>query len=190
MTKTGLMTDFSPKANWQWQFDTEREKLMLNMGDYSIDIVYKANMLAFHSADPVFFTIEDVANYIELFDSISLSDFPPQISCTIIVHILAVGLFHKPLMPKSWLFKSLNSGTQEVNKGDRVTLTSSRTDQTGDYLVLENSDDFVLCMLVGDSHALTASKSLQQFQIVKVTRDKICLPEVETENNWNSYQIF
>ncbi|WP_019615515.1 cell division protein ZapC domain-containing protein [Psychromonas ossibalaenae] len=190
MSSSGLMTDFSPKANWQWQFDTERATLMLNMGDYYIDIVYKANMLAFHSSDPVFFTIEDVANYIELFDSISLSDFPPEVSCTIIVHILAVGLFHKPLMPKSWLFKSVNSSSPEVNKGDRVTLTSSGAAQTGDYLVLENSDDFVLCMLVGNSHALTASKSLKQFQIVKVTRDKISVPEVEAENSWNSYQIF
>lgn len=171
--KTHGIIDFRPQANWHWLYDHNRATLTLNMGGSAIDIFYKPAMLTLQFEQPVFFTIEDVANYIDLFEGPALADYPPELRCNIILHVLAANQFHKPIMPKNWLFES-NAGEQQgINKGDHVILISSAIKEAKKYFVLDNSDDFILCMLIEKSHGLTVSRTFGQFQIVKVTYDKI-----------------
>lgn len=170
--KNGKM-DFIPQANWHWLFDHDRATLTLNMGGSVIDIVYKPAMLTLQFDQPVFFTMEDVANYIDLFEGSALAYYTPKLRCKIILHILAANQFHKPIMPKNWLFES-NLGTQhQVNKGDHVVLISAAIKEAKKYFVLDKSDDFILCMLIERSHGLTFNRNFAQFQVVKVTYDKI-----------------
>lgn len=165
--------DFIPQPNWHWLFDHNRATLTLNMGGSAIDIVYKPAMLTLQFDQPVFFTMEDVANYIDLFEGSELVDYPPKLRSKIILHVLAANQFHKPIMPKNWLFET-NAGKQhKVNKGDHVILISSAIKEAKKYFVLDKSDDFILCMLIEKSHGLTLSRSFGQFQVVKVTYDKI-----------------
>lgn len=171
--KTHGIIDFRPQANWHWLFDQNRGTLTLNMRDRVIDIVYKPEMLILKFDQPVFFTIEDVANYIELFEGPALADYPPVLRCNIILHVLAVNQFHKPIMPKNWLFESSVGEQQGVNKGDHVILKSSAIKEAKQYFVLDNGKTFILCMLMDKSHELTSSRTFRQFQIVKVTYDKI-----------------
>jgi len=167
------MIDFIPQANWHWLFDHNRATLTLNMGGRVIDIVYKPAMLTLQFDQPVFFTMDDVANYIDLFEGLELADYPPELRSKIILHALAANQFHKPIMPKNWLFES-NAGEQhKAHKGDHVILISSAIKEAKKYLVLDTSDDFILCMLIEKSHGLTFSRTFGQFQIVKVTYDKI-----------------
>ena len=143
------------------------------MGDRAIDIIYKPEMLILKFAQPVFFTIEDVANYIELFEGSALASYWPALRCQIILHILVANQFHKPIMPKNWLFESSSSQQQGVNKGDHIILKSSVIQEEKKYFVLDNDDKFILCMLIEKSHGLTFNRTFAQFQIVKVTYDKI-----------------
>jgi cell division protein ZapC len=177
--KTHGIIDFRPQANWYWLFDHNRMTLTLNMGDRVIDIVYKPEMLILNFDQPVFFTIEDVANYINLFEDPALAGYRPVLRCHIILHVLVANQFHKPIMPKNWLFES-NAGKQPlVNKGDQVILKSSAIKEAKKYFVLDNDDNFILCMLIEKSHGLTLNRTFVQFQIVKVTYDKISVSKTD-----------
>jgi len=167
------MIDFIPQANWHWLFDHNRATLTLNMGSSAIDIVYKPAMLTLQFDRPVFFTMEDVANYIDLFEGSALADYPPELRSKIILHVLAANQFHKPIMPKNWLFESNAGEQQDLNKGDHVILISAAIKEAKKYLVLDTSGDFILCMLIEKSHGLSFSRTFAQFQVVKVTYDKI-----------------
>ncbi|WP_372881104.1 cell division protein ZapC domain-containing protein [Psychromonas sp.] len=167
------LVDFRPQANWHWLFDQSRATLTLDMGNSAVDISYKSSMLTYQFDKPVFFTIEDVACYIDFFEDPALDAYSPAFRCKLILHILAVRLFHKPIMPKNWLFDSHPGKPYQSARGDHVILISSAVKQAKTYFVLDNSDDFLLCMLVEKSHALTPCRTFNQFQIVKVAHDKI-----------------
>lgn len=177
--------DFIPKSNWQWVFDTDRSLLTLQMGDYVIDIIYKNSMLVLPDNKPIPFTVEDVARYTQLFESPSLKGYHPEFACKIILHILAVDLFHKPIMPKSWWFTdSIVPVDNHINKMSHVTITAKGGHESAHYLVLEDEQTFISCMLIDHVHQLTTRKSLSQFQIVKVTADKLTLVKTDSETNW------
>tara|TARA_R110001583_G_scaffold16561_14_gene67839 strand:- start:7042 stop:7569 length:528 start_codon:yes stop_codon:yes gene_type:complete len=171
---------FIPQSHWQWVFDNQRSLLMLQMGDYHVDITYKSNMLVLPEKQPIPFTVDDVARYTQLFESAALKDYEDEFSCKIILHILAIELFHKPIMPKSWLFSETNrqtlAGTRpNVDPMMHISLTSKAENESALYLVIEDEQHFALCMLLDHMHQVTKRKSLHQFQIVKVTLDKLHL---------------
>jgi len=181
--------DFMPKSNWQWLFDKQRSRLTLQMDEIVIELVYKSNMLVLPDDKPIPFTVEDVARYIALFESSALKDYQADFACKIILHILAVELFHKPIMPKSWLFTEPDVDcTSRIDLMSHVTLTAKGGNESAHYLVLEDEEDFVLCMLLDQIHQLTPRKSLPQFQIIKVTADKLSLVK-GPESHWRSFQI-
>ena len=165
--------DFMPQANWQWVYNEEQTELMVQMGDQFIEIAFKSNMLVPFSESVIPFTIEDVANYSLLFEKLRSEYDSPQLTCQTVLHILAFELFHKPVMSKSWLFQSAEMPVKEPEKGHTVSLQSKDLNETESYLVLENSEQFIICMLLGEQHKLTTRKILKQFQIVKVTADKL-----------------
>ena len=182
--------DFIPKSNWQWVFDKQSSQLTLQMGDYLIDIVYKSNMLVLPDESTIPFTVEDVARYTQLLESSALKEYQAEFACKIIVHILAIEIFHKPIMPKSWLFASGGSANTDcIETMSHISLTSKDKHESAHYLVLENDKEFALCMLIDQIHQLTTRKSLPQFQIIKVTLDKLSLVKIATENGWQSFQI-
>lgn len=165
-----------PKSNWQWVFDTQRALLTLTMGDYLIDISYKSNMLVLPDDMPLPFTVDDVARYTQLFESVAFKQYEGAFSCRIILHILAIDLFHKPIMPKSWLFTDNSCPVERsIDLLAHVSLTGKGGNESAHYLVLEDEKEFVLCMLMDHVHQLTPRKSLKQFQIIKVTSDKLSL---------------
>lgn len=168
--------DFIPKSNWQWIFDKQRALLTLQMDDYLIDIVYKSNMLVLPDDKPIPLTVDDVARYIQLFENRALKEYQAEFACRIILHILAIELFHKPLMPKSWLFTDANiDSASNIDLLSHVVLTTKADHESAHYLVLEDEEDFVLCMLLDHVHQVTPRKSLSQFQIIKVTVDKLSI---------------
>ena len=182
--------DFIPKPDWQWVYDQQKALLTLQMDDIVIDIVYKSSMLVLPSKMPIPFTVEDVARYIELFEHPALNGYAPDFACKIILHILAIESFHKPIMPKSWLFShAIVNSANNIDLMSHVMLTATGGKESAHYLVLEDEKEFALCMLIDQIHQLSERKSLLQFQIIKVTIDKLNLVERDTNAPWNSYQI-
>lgn len=179
---------FIPKADWQWVYDREEGDLSVIDKENSTQLVYGANMLRLRESQTLSFTIEDVSRYIELFESASLSHFDEPLRCKIILHLLAIDLFHKPIMPKSWLFQTADSSSLVYTQGDLVALCATDLPEFADYMVIEQQGDFCLCMLLDEQHLLSSNKSLKQFQIVKVTLDKLSIRPLLQENEWISFQ--
>ena len=188
--------DFIPKSNWQWVFDKQRSLLTLQMGDEIIDITYKSNMLVLPDVMVIPFTVEDVARYTALFESSTFKNYQDEFSSKIILHILAIELFHKPIMPKSWLFtdsevvqQARKNNIIDVQENTHISLTSKDQNESAHYLLIEADKGFALCMLIDHIHQLSKRKSLQQFQIIKVTLDKLSLVKTMDESDWQSFQI-
>lgn len=186
--------DFIPKSNWQWIFDKQRSLLILQMGDYHVDIVYKSNMLVLPTEQPIPFTVEDVAFYTQLFEGPFLRDYQAEFTCKITLHILAIALFHKPIMPKSWLFdntevRTSSSTSSFIDPMMTISLTSKEQHESALYLVIEDEKTFALCMLIDQIHQLSKRKFLTQFQIIKVTHDKLTLVKPCDEYSWHTSQI-
>jgi cell division protein ZapC len=192
--------DFIPKSNWQWVFDEQRSLLTLQIGDYIVDIIYKANMLVLPGTMPIPFTVDDVARYNQLFESRAFRDYQDEFSCNIILHILAIELFHKPIMPKSWLFADnevqqtasqllVDKASPRIDPMMHISLTAKDKHESAHYLVIEDEKEFVLCMLIDQIHQLTKRKSLPQFQIIKVTLDKLNLVKITNEDTLIPFQI-
>jgi len=180
--------DFFPKADWQWVYDHEQGKLSVMDRDRCFPLVYKKNMLVFTESQTLPFTVEDVSRYIELFESDDLSHFNEALRAKIILHLLAIDSFHKPIMPKSWLFDTPTSIEQDYTKGELVTLTTTGMKQSAKYMVLEQQQGFCLCMLFDPSHQLTTHKYFEQFQLIKVTSDKLTRCAKSKSQEWISFQ--
>ena len=181
--------DFMPQANWQWVYNEEQAEVVVQMGDQCINIAFKPNMLVPFCESVIPFTVEDVANYSLLFEKLSSAYDSPLFTCKIVLHILAFELFHKPIMAKSWLFQSAEIAIIPPEKWHIVLLQSKEFSETENYLVVEKCEQFIICMLLAECHQLSSRKVLNQFQIVKVTADKLSAVKNESERDWHSYQI-
>ncbi|WP_299667731.1 cell division protein ZapC domain-containing protein [uncultured Psychromonas sp.] len=180
--------DYIPKAEWQWVFDLQQGKLSVVDRERTFPIVYESNMLRLRESQVLSFTVDDVSRYIELFESESLSHFEESLRCKIILHLIAIDLFHKPMMPKSWLFQTSEHQQTQYNNGELAMLTTSGMPESAKYMVLEQQDNFCLCMLFDEIHTFSNGKIFKQFQIIKVTADKLtpCLESQPQE--WVSFQ--
>lgn len=179
--------DFIPKADWQWMYNHKLGLLTVVNSACSFPLSYQANMLRFISDQNISFTIDDVTRYIELFESEQFSSFDEALRCKLILHILAIDLFHKPIMPKSWLFADAQTSTKEFQLGDRVSMTAAGYPNQADYIVIEQEANFYLCMLLDETHQFANDKVLEQCQLVKVTKDKINECKFNENQHWRSF---
>ena len=179
--------DFTPKADWQWVYNHDLGKLSVVARDYSFAIVYESNMLRLTQSQHLSFTVDDVARYIKLFESEPLSHFEESLRCKIILHLLAIDVFHKPIMPKSWLFQTSPVQQEQFHNAELAILTTTEL-HSAKYMVLEQQDNFCLCMLFDEDHVFPHNRVFKQFQLIKVTVDKLtpCLESKPQE--WVSFQ--
>ncbi len=181
--------DFTPKADWQWVIDLKTNKLTLHMENCQVELVYKVSMLVLDFDFPLYFTLEDVINYNKLMDTLPLVSFSEALSNKIILHILAIELFHKPIMPQCWLFDIATQKLQEISESSIYSLKSKKSKTHANYMLVELTDEFALCLLLDKKHNLSARKTFQQFHVVKVTKELLHPMWHEGQNNWTSYQI-
>lgn len=180
--------DYIPKAEWQWVYDHQLGKLSVVDRDRIFPIVYQSNMLRLNESQTLSFTVDDVTRYIELFEGNSLNHFEEPLRCKIILHLLAIDVFHKPIMPKSWLFQASKNPKLKFGNGEIAILTTPGAPQSAKYMVLEQQDNFCLCMLFDESHLFDNGKSFKQFQIIKVTADKLTPCDQFQPQEWISFQ--
>ena len=182
--------DYIPQADWKWIYDFQHGKLSVSIRKQSFPLVYQPNVLRLNESQSISFTIEDVTRYIQLFEGQELSRFEESLRCKIILHLLAVDLFHKPIMPKSWLFQQTTAYQAQYRHGDIVTLIASGSEKAAKYMVLEQEGAFCLCMLFDESHLLENNRTFKQFQLIKVSVDNMIAPETveDQAHEWISFQ--
>jgi cell division protein ZapC len=181
--------NFRPTAQWQWLFDTETQQLCADIGAQKIEIVYNPRMLVLECDFPLYFTLEDVMKYNILFDSLPLAEYSEAESCSIILHMLAAGLFHKPIMPKDWLFQPPETDLIIVQPETIVSLCGKGQATPANYILIEELDGFSLCLLIDDEHHLSDRKTFKKYHLIKVSNKLLSQRYKEGDQHWDSYQI-
>ena len=183
------LENFRPTGQWQWVFDNDTQQLCVDIGSQIIAISYKARMLVLACDFPLYFSLEDVRKYNDLFEHLPLAHCSEKDSCVIILHLLAVDLFHKPIMPKDWLFQIPEKPLSPVIPENIVSLCAKNQTEPANYLLVEENDGFSLCILVDQEHCLSSRKIFKQFHLIKVSNLLLSSMHKDVEHHWDSYQI-
>lgn len=161
-----------PDDNWLWQFDIDASTLSLKLGDEFEFQPYLPvkKMVAIKQPDMAF-SLDDTTIYYQLLEQLSDHDLPNAIKVHWILNAITAIRFHKPLMPQSW-FYATQAQRYQPQQGELVELVG-KAFHGAQYLVLEACEQTSLCMLIEREHFLSAQKTLQQFDVIKVMNDRV-----------------
>ena len=177
-----------PTNLWQWQYAESGDELRLDLdATMAFSTAYRKKHLTQEIFRDSQFSVED-AHFYQLicmqFQSLNLYSDAQIVQ--IALNATAVKRFFKPTMPKSWYFKEnqlMNFNQGHIGgyggAGNQVSLGVGKScllyteDNVGQFLLVECGDSASLCMLLDESLALNESKSLNQFEIIKVMNDRL-----------------
>jgi len=130
-----------PNDNWQWHYDAQDDRLMLDLSDRMIFATeYKGRQLVPCSFTTQPFCVDDAALYYQLMDKASELDWSTPHQVQLVLNAIAVSRFYKPLMPQSWFFHEqsthfmpemgslvwMDTPHGRVNLTDELVLTTSK----------------------------------------------------------------
>lgn len=177
-----------PTNLWQWQYAESEDELRLDLdATMAFSTAYRKKHLTQEIFRDTQFSIEDAHFY--QFICAQLQDlglWSDAQMVQIAFNATAVQRFFKPTMPKSWYFKAnqminvnsdvhFGSGSSESLAVGKPCLLYTE-DNVGQFLLVECGETASLCMLLDQSLALTDSKSLNQFDMIKVMNDRLFEP--------------
>lgn len=172
-----------PTNSWQWQYAESEDELRLDLdATMAFSTAYRKKHLTQEIFRDTQFSIEDAHFYQFMCTQLQdLGHWSHAQMVQIALNATAVQRFFKPTMPKSWYFKA----NQMINFNPCKRLASFSVgrpcalyteDNVGQFLLVECSDSASLCMLLDESLMLTESKSLNQFDMIKVMNDRLFEP--------------
>ena len=175
-----------PKNTWQWQYSQAEDQLIL---DIDATMAFTTAYCKKHLNGEIFrdssFSIEDAHYYQYICGQLQqIGVWNSAQIVQIALNATAVQRFFKPTMPKSWYFKT-NQINQFANSNQQLSFSIGNictlyTEQgVGQFLLVEGSENACSCMLLDEQFALTESKSMTQFEVIKVMNDRLFEP-VET----------
>ncbi|KMT64799.1 cell division protein ZapC domain-containing protein [Catenovulum maritimum] len=175
------------KADWYWFFDDESQTIRLNTTDFVFVTACCAKHLLPHAESTVAFSVDDNQVYTEFYayleDELKLAE---ALCVQIALNALAHLKFTQFTQPKSWYF-AVQNGANEITAQSLVRLQSEF--EIGQFLTLESQDDFPVVMLLSKSMKLTESKSLSQFDVIKVMKNRfISLSSNKTQQSFNLFR--
>jgi cell division protein ZapC len=161
-----------PNKDWHWEFNTRYQQLSISLGsEMEFLTPYKTKQLIPDAKGGCEFSVEHAKFYI------NLAEILPNV-----LHISDAGIVQtalnataahfllNPQMPKSWYFDNSDECVfSEVGK-----LFQLNCNGTGVLvLVVENSLQAATVMLLSKSCRLSESKSLTQFDTIKVMHNRL-----------------
>lgn len=184
-------------ADWYWFFDQETKTLRLDMAQYVFvsacmvkKLLPQATQYFIDENKSAPFNVDDTQIYTEFYayleDELHLSEAQcVQISLNALAHIkyTVIG------QPKSWYFTPVNVNQLNIANIQTRSLVKLNTQlDQADFLVLDNQNDFSVVMLLSAKIALTEHKILKQFDIIKVSNDRIA--PVESTKTQAAFNLF
>ncbi|MEG0008065.1 MAG: cell division protein ZapC [Aeromonas sp.] len=160
-----------PNDNWQWHYDAQDDRLMLDLSDRMIFATeYKGRQLVPASFTTQPFCVDDAALYYQLMDKIAELDWSTPHQVQLVLNAIAVSRFYKPLMPQSWFFNEQQVHCQ-LETGTIVTMQTAHG--VGEFMVIEAGDQASVCLNLTEGLILTTSKTLPTFGVIKVMNNRM-----------------
>lgn len=172
-----------PTNSWHWQYAESEDELRLDLDDtMAFSTAYSKKHLTQEIYRDTQFSIEDAHYYQFICTQLqSLGLWGEAQMVQIAFNATAVQRFFKPTMPKSWYFKpnqiinfNQSKGHESLGVGKPCLLYTE--ENVGQFLLVECGETASLCMLLDESLELTDSKSLNQFDMIKVMNDRLYEP--------------
>lgn len=160
-----------PNDNWQWHYDAQDDRLMLDLSDRMIFATeYKGRVLVPSAFTTRPFCVDDAALYYQLMDKIAELDWSVPHQVQLVLNAIAVSRFYKPLMPQSWFFNELHAQCW-LETGTLVCMQTAHG--KGEFMVIEAGDQASVCLNLTEELVLTASKTLPRFGVIKVMNNRM-----------------
>lgn len=160
-----------PNDNWQWHYDAQDDRLMLDLSDRMIFATeYKGRQLVPSSFTTQPFCVDDAALYYQLMDKAAELDWSVPHQVQLVLNAIAVSRFYKPLMPQSWFFHEQQTHCSP-DMGSLVWMETPHG--RGEFMVIEAGEQASVCLNLTEELVLTASKILPRFAVIKVMNNRM-----------------
>ena len=169
----------TPSGDWYWYLDDETNQLMVCLGDdLHFTTGFNKKVLTPMANQPVLFNVDHMAIYSDLTEK--LEDACIELSAPqktqIVLNGLAALLFHKPVMPKSWLFETTGYGVFN----ERLCSVETRFGQAAVF-ILESGEDTSSCLLLSDVK-VSENKEAKAFTLFKIANDRFTPLSIQSQN--------
>ncbi|MEC4724319.1 cell division protein ZapC [Shewanella sp. D64] len=161
-----------PKRDWQWRYDDSYGVLSVSLGsEMEFLTPYKSKLLIPDALSELNFSVEHAKFYIDFVDlltkSLNISD---AVKVQLALNGTAAYFLLKPQMPKSWFFDTSTMCVySELGKVFQLRCQGV----TAQVLVVETNIQASLVMILSKQLTLNATKTLMQFECIKVMNDRL-----------------
>ncbi len=161
-----------PKRDWQWIYNEAHNSLSVSLGsDMEFLTPYKSKYLIPDAQSELEFSVEHAKFYIEFLERLSKSmSVSDAAKVQLALNATAAHFLLKPQMPKSWFF---DTSTMCVYSELAKVFQLRCQGVNAQVMVVETNIQASLVMLLSKELSLNASKSLMQFECIKVMNDRL-----------------
>ena len=158
-------------AQWNWYACPTNKCLMLDLGDeMEFCTPFKLRLLTDDVLENPHFSLRDADFYQQVSSYLASFELWNQAQiCQIAINATAAKFYLKPVLAKSWFFKSY---TGSVPSTEAIILLQSKMVE-GQFLIVDHTEQASLCLNLEKNYQLDENLSLQQFEVIRVLNDRI-----------------